>query len=211
MSRPVTKSESAPPGKRNGGLRLRFLLLFAIATALGLLCGCKVGPDYQRPAPMGTNALPPAFAGVSNATLWKAAEPAAHLPRGAWWQVFRDAQLDGLEDLAAANNQELAGAAARFAEARASLGVARADLLPQIQLDANYVRQRTSYNQPTSGHAAGASPTYNTFTTALQAGWEVDLWGRVRRQVETARAQLAASADDLEGVKLALSAELAAD
>jgi multidrug efflux system outer membrane protein len=187
------------------------------ALAFGMLLfstGCKVGPDYHRPSPLGTNAMPPAFSGTTNATNaaeWKAAEPKAHLPRGAWWRVFSDPELERLETLANTNNQTLAAATARFAQARASVNIARADFFPQVQLDPSYSRQRTSLNAPQNGGPAGASYTYNTFSVPLQAGWEADLWGRVRRQVEAARAGLAASANDLEAVKLAIQAELATD
>ncbi len=180
--------------------------------ALVLLAGCKVGPDYQRPAPLGTNAMPENFsAPVTNAGEWKAAVPSAHLPRGSWWQVFNDAELDRLEQLATANNQDLAGALARFDAAQASVRIARAGLLPQVEVDPSYTRQRTSLNQPQNGRPAGVSPTFNTFTLPLVAGWEIDLWGRVRREVEAARANLAANSADLENVKLAIQAELATD
>jgi outer membrane protein, multidrug efflux system len=180
-----------------------FLLVFVV--------GCKVGPDYHRPSPVGTNAMPANFSSATNAVAWKLARPSAHLPRGSWWEVFGDAELNRLEQASATNNQELVAAVARLAQARASVGVSRANLFPQIDATPSYTRQRSSYNQPQSGHAAGINPTYNTFTAALQVGWEPDLWGRVRRQVESARAQLAASADDLESLRLVLQAELAAD
>jgi multidrug efflux system outer membrane protein len=180
--------------------------------ALLSLNGCMVGPNYQRPAPLGTDSLPTTFSETTtNAAEWKTAQPAAHLPRGVWWRIFGDLHLDRLEVLATANNQELAGALARFDQARASVNVARSGLFPQVEIDPAYTRQRTSANQPQSGHAAGTSPTFNTFTLLLQAGWEADLWGRVRRQVEAARAQLKASADDVEAVKLAIQAEVATD
>jgi multidrug efflux system outer membrane protein len=179
---------------------------------LGLLAGCKVGPDYQRPAPLGTNSIPAAFSAADpNAAPWAPAQPSAHLPRGIWWQLFADADLDQLENLAAINNQQLAAALARVEQARATVNINRATLFPQVELDPSYVRQRTSLNQPQSGHAAGTSPTFNTFTLPLVAGWEVDLWGRVRRQVEAARASLAASSADLETLRLAIAAEVATD
>ena len=184
---------------------VRNILAFTLLAFAG---GCMVGPDYHRPAPLGTNAMPPAFS--SNAA-WKTAAPAAHLPRGQWWQVFADPDLNRLEELADANNQDLAAAIARFDEARASVNITRAELFPQVQFDTSYLRQRTSFNQPSDGKPNGISPTYNTFLAQLQAGWEVDLWGRVRREVQAARAQLQASADDVEGVKLALEADLAVD
>jgi NodT family efflux transporter outer membrane factor (OMF) lipoprotein len=180
--------------------------------ALALLPGCKVGPDYQRPPALGTNAMPAAFTGAeTNHGEWKVAEPSAHLPRGQWWQVFTDAELDRLQGLANANNQELAAAVARVTEARAEVKIARADLFPQIATAPNYTRQRTSFNEPQNGHAAHSAPIYNTFTLPVAAGWEADLWGRIRREVESARAQLTASADDMESAKLAIQAEVASD
>jgi NodT family efflux transporter outer membrane factor (OMF) lipoprotein len=186
---------------------------FAMLTLAASLffTGCKVGPDYHRPAPLGTNALPATFSSATNATEWKPATPSAHLPHGAWWQVFAEPELDRLENLANSQNQELAAALARFEQARASVKGARADLWPQLQLDPSYTRQRTSYYAPQSGAAARARYIYNNFTLPLQASWELDLWGRVRRQVEAARAELTGSADDLQAVKLALQAELAAE
>ena len=173
------------------------------------LAGCTVGPDYHRPAALGTNAVPAVFTDPNAG--WKTAAPSAHLPRGAWWEVFGDAELNRLEILATDSNQELAAAAARFEQARALVNVALSGLFPQVSAGPSYTRQRTSANQPQSGHAAGASYTYNTFTVPLEAGWEVDLWGRVRRQVESARAQLAAKADDAAAAQLAVQAEAATD
>jgi multidrug efflux system outer membrane protein len=191
------------------------LLFLAGIVALALaLAGCKVGPDYQRPPPLGTNALPSAFsapADGTNAAQWEPVAPAAHRPRGSWWEVFGDMELNRLEALSGVHNQEIAAAIARFDKARASVNAARADLLPQVGFEPSYTRQRTSFNTPENGIAAGISPTFHTFTTLLQAGWEADVWGRVRRQVESARAQLAAGADDVQAVKLVVQAELAFD
>ena len=182
--------------------------------ALALLGGCTVGPAYHPAAALGTNAMPAAFqgaAGATNGAVWQPGQPSAHLPRGAWWQIFGDPELNRLESLAAANNQELAAAVARFEQARALVNVARADFFPHLSADPSASRQRTSVNQPFLGKPVGFSATYDNFTVPLDAGWEPDLWGRIRRQVEAARAQLAASADDTEAVKLSLQAELATD
>src|ERR1035441_5458209 len=86
-----------------------------------LLAGCAVGPDYHRPTALGTNAMPQSFSGPipTNAAIWKPAEPSAHLPRGSWWEIFGDPELNGLEKLATTNNQQLAGAFANLEQARA--------------------------------------------------------------------------------------------
>ncbi len=182
-----------------------------LVLAAALNSGCAVGPKYQRPAALGTNSLPPAFAGATNAGQWKAAEPSAHLPRGAWWEILADAELNRLVALATNSNQDLAAASARFAQARALVNVARADFFPQLSAAPSYTRQRTSANQPENGRAAGVGHNFNDFKIPFDAGWEADLWGRVRQQVEGARAQLAATADDLESLKLAVEVEVIVD
>jgi NodT family efflux transporter outer membrane factor (OMF) lipoprotein len=193
----------------------RLLSSFVIRhSSLFLLAGCSIGPDYHRLSALGTNATPSAYSiplSATNSTEWKVAAPAAQPPRGPWWDVFHDPELDRLESLAQINNQDLAAAVARFDEARASVNIARSDWFPQVQLDPSYARQRTSFNEPQNGESARAAHTYNAFNLNLQAAWEIDLWGRVRRQVEAARARLAASADDLGAINLAVQAEVATD
>jgi multidrug efflux system outer membrane protein len=189
--------------------RLQASAILLIAAGALLLAGCAVGPKYERPAALGTNAMPASFAGatVTNAAEWKPAQPSAHLPRGAWWDIFGDPELDRLEGLATTNNQQLAAAFANLQQARALVSVARADFFPQVSAVPSATRQRTSANQ----FQSGGSSTYNTFSVPLDASWELDLWGRVRREVEGARARLTASADDLESSKLAIQAEVAID
>jgi multidrug efflux system outer membrane protein len=188
------------------GLRISPLLAL-------LLAGCSVGPNYHRPAALGTNAMPASFAGTTatNAGEWKTAQPSAHLPRGAWWEMLGDPELNRLEGLATTNNQQLAAAFANLQQARALVSVARADYFPQISADPSFTRQRTSANQFQRSSGPSGSSTFNTFSVPLDASWEIDLWGRVRREVEGARARLTASADDLESSKLAIQAEVAID
>ncbi|HUI08116.1 MAG TPA: efflux transporter outer membrane subunit [Verrucomicrobiae bacterium] len=173
------------------------------------LTGCAIGPDYRRPQAMAT--MPAAYAGATNE--WKVAEPRAHLPKGNWWEMFGDEELDRLETEATAANQELKAAAARFDEARAIADAARSGLFPHVNLSPSATRQGVSGNRPLNGTAAGSSNTwtYNDFVFPLDLSYEVDLWGRVRRSVESARAQEQANADDLETVKLSIEAEVATD
>jgi multidrug efflux system outer membrane protein len=157
--------------------------------------------------------MPPSFTGVTatNAGMWKPAQPSAHLPRGSWWKMFGDPELNRLEGLATTNNQQLAAAFANFQQARALVGVARADYFPQLSADPSYNRQRISANQSRGAGASSHGSTFNTFSVPLDASWELDVWGRVRREVEGARDRLTASADDLESTKLAIQAEVAID
>ena len=181
-----------------------------------LLTGCAVGPDFHRPAPLPGQSAPKNFsASGTNLVIWKLAEPSAAAPHGEWWRMFNDPELGRLETLALTNNQNLAAAAARLAQARELTAAARSEFFPQLTAGGtpggDFTRQRTSVNAPQSGQPAGAEHTYDTFTAPLYLGWELDLWGRVRRLSEAAKARFAASADDLESAKLDVTAEVAAD
>jgi multidrug efflux system outer membrane protein len=191
-----------------------FIGSFALVIALA---GCAVGPDYHRPAALHDQPLPKTFSdgNPTNETLWKIAEPSANLPRGNWWEIFNDSELNRLETLALTNNQNLAAAVARFEQARDLAAAARSGYYPQLTAGGtptgDFNRQRTSVNEPQNGQPAGAAHTYDTFTAPIYLGWEVDLWGRVRRQSEAAHANFIASADDLESAKLDVGAEVADD
>ena len=109
--------------------------IFSISTlalAAGL-AGCAVGPDYHRPS--ASPGEPPAKTfsdGSTNQVVWKVAEPSASAPRGEWWQIFEDAELNRLETLAATNNQSLVAAAARFEQSRLLVASARSQFFPQL-------------------------------------------------------------------------------
>ncbi len=185
------------------------LLLIAVA-------GCAVGPDYHRPPVTPEQPLAKTFTDDStNQVVWKIAEPSANLPRGEWWQLFGDAELNRLEILAATNNQNLAAAAARLEESRDLVTAARSGFYPQLTAggtpNGDFNRQRTSFNEPNQGQSAQATHTYDTFTAPLYLGWEMDLWGRVRRRSESAKARFFAAADDFESAELGVAAEVAND
>lgn len=186
----------------------RFLLALLLAF-LGALAACTVGPDYVRPDAVPR--VPDAFAEAGGA--WKEASPGDRTPRGEWWRLFGDAELDRLEAEAMQGSQRLAAAAARFEQARAAADVARSGLFPRIGAGASATRQHDSEERPlaTTGQAAGRGFTYNNFTLPFDLSWEPDLWGRVRRQQEAAVAREEAEAADGESVRLALSAEVAVD
>ncbi len=198
----------APVQFRSSGL---FLIVLVVLT------GCTVGPNYKRPQ---ATAIPPAYTGATNVVAtesdatngWKVAQPQGELPKGNWWEIFGDSELNELESEAFAANQLLKVAVARLAEARAQMDVTRAGLFPNVSLSGSYTRQRTSANTPsgTTGTAIGGA-TFNDFYVPLSLGYEVDLWGRVRRSVESSRAQAQASAADLETIKLMIQAEVAVD
>lgn len=178
--------------------KLLFATLLVSTSAFASLF--KVGPDYKPP----TNSFP---AGYKSAELgdWKEGKPLDQVPKGNWWTVFGDGELDSLEQNALAANQNLKAAAARVGQARATARVARSELLPTVDLGASYTRQRYSPNQQPSFGAL----TANTFTTPLDLSYEIDLWGRVRRNFESARADAQSSLADYYGVLLALQADVA--
>ena len=180
---------------------------------IALFAGCAVGPDYHRPAALPANPVPAAFgdAAIPNVGHWKSAEPSAHLPRGDWWEIYNDPELNRLELLAATNNQQIAVALANFEQASAAAKVARADFFPQINGSPSATKQRTSADASPTSAVAGTSRTFNTFNVSADASWELDLWGHIRRAVEGERARFTASADDLESAKLSVQADVAMD
>jgi len=181
----------------------RFIVLSALLVFMIGISGCVVGPNYQRPE---ATAIPTAYSGVSSE--WKIAAPQAHLPRGDWWKIFGDPELNHLETEAAEANQDLKAAYARFSQARAVADVARSGLFPRLSASFQPVEQRDSQNRPVGGRPG---QTYDTFTIPFDLSYELDLWGRVRRTVESAKAQLQAGEDDVESARLAIQAEVVAD
>ena len=197
-------------------MKVHFIIAAAVAGIV--LAGCSVGPDYKRPAAVQNQPQPKAFTVATDGTnvvTWKVAEPSANAPRGEWWQSFGDTNLNCLELMALTNNQNLVAAAAQLEEARDILTETRSKYYPQLNAggtpNGDINRQHTSQNEPEQGAPAGVSHNYYTFTAPVYLGWEIDLWGRVRRQTEAARAQYVASADDLESAKLDVAAEVAND
>jgi len=172
-------------------------LAFAIACEAGVL---TVGPDYRHPANSVATNYKAADLGA-----WKEGRPLDNLPKGNWWEVFGDKGLNELQSQAARANQNLKAAMARVEQARATARVARSDLLPSLTLAPSFNRQRFSPNQePNFGHL-----TANTFHVPLDLSYEIDLWGRVRRSFESARAEAQASLADFYNVLLTLQADLA--
>src|SRR5205809_4373731 len=159
-----------------------------------------VGPDYRPP----TKDVPSAYK-AANLGAWKEGRPLDDVPKGNWWEVFADSALDDLESQAVIANQELKAAVARVDQARATARVARSELLPSLTLEPGGNRQRFSPNQvPGFGGL-----TADTFRAPLDLSYEVDLWGRVRRSFQSARADAQASLAAFYNVLLTLQADVA--
>ncbi|HVY06411.1 MAG TPA: efflux transporter outer membrane subunit [Burkholderiales bacterium] len=170
------------------------------------LAACTVGPDYVRPK-MDT---PQTFKESAQADgVWKLAAPADRENRGKWWTVFNDPVLNDLEEQAAKSNQSLAIAEAQFRQARAAAQYAQAGYMPTATLGVSATRFRKSGNVY-ANTPANIGPA-NDFSLPLQVSWEADIWGKVRRAVESAEASAQASAAELENVRLSIQAELAVD
>src|SRR5215831_8621242 len=154
------------------------------ATLAALLAGCTLGPDYQRPAV-------PVPAQHRDAEPQAPGREAVSLADVQWFALFQDERLQVLIKTALDNNYDVRTAAARVLEAAAQLGVTRSFLLPTIEGNAAVARQRVS--EETVPLPAGVSPESNFFSLSLALTWEVDVWGRIRRQTESARADLLAA------------------
>jgi outer membrane protein, multidrug efflux system len=191
-------------------MRLRRFAAGVIAAAVA--GGCAVGPRYQRPESSVTKGFPGKF--LEEAAVpgleWKPAKPADGETKGAWWSVFDAPELEKLERGVLLGSPTVAEAAARLRAAEAVTKATRAAYFPEVTAPAGWTRQRQSYSFPQNGHEARLTPTFNTITAGLEAGWEPDLWGRIRRSTEGARARAEAGRADLEGVRLSVAADAAA-
>jgi outer membrane protein, multidrug efflux system len=176
------------------------LLSLGIAGATATASLLTVGPDYKPP----TNSTPEKYKAMELGS-WKEGRPLDQVAKGDWWEIFNDEALNRMENEATHHNQNLKAAMARVNEARATARVARGELLPGISLEPSWTRQRFSPNQaPSFGNM-----TANNFSVPLDLSYEIDLWGRVRRSFESARAEAQASLADYYTVLLTLQSDVA--
>jgi NodT family efflux transporter outer membrane factor (OMF) lipoprotein len=169
--------------------RIRFLApLIALP-----LAACMVGPDYVKPEAVTT----PAFKEAGD---WKAATPADQFSHGEWWKIYGDPELDQLEAEATKANQSIVAAEANYRVARTLVDQARAGLFPAVDLGAAAGRGNGSNTQ---------GGVRNSVSASVDATWEIDLWGRVRRAIEASQANATANQADLESARLSVQAEVA--
>jgi NodT family efflux transporter outer membrane factor (OMF) lipoprotein len=168
-----------------------------------LTTACSFAPPYHVP---DTGPKPESF---KEAADWKTAQPRDTQQRGAWWLIFQDESLDALETQAAAANQSLQAGFARLAQARQDTRIARADLFPTVTADGHATRGKFSPNAPR--FLPGYPTMGNDFLVEGDVSYELDLWGRIRNQVASAKATQQASAADLASLSLSIEAELAMD
>lgn len=175
--------------------------LAALALAL-VLGGCAATAEAPLPAV-------PTAASWREAGAWAPAQPADEAPRGDWWTLFGDPELDALERRLDAQSPDLAAALARYDQARAASALAGAAQGPSVSGSANVQRDRQSRQRPLRVLGPNSPDLYDSATLTLDLEYEIDLWGRVRQQVASARAAEAAAQADLASARLSLQAQLA--
>ncbi|MGE5537772.1 MAG: efflux transporter outer membrane subunit [Gemmatimonas sp.] len=179
-------------------MTMSLLPRLSLVLAAVTLAGCTVGPDYRRPAAP----VPAAYKELDG---WKVAQPRTAASNAPWWSVYGDPVLDQLEQQVEVNNENLKAAEAAFRQASAVVAQTRAGLFPAVTLDANAQRARS-----TSGGTTTIPRIRNSFdTSAGISSWELDLWGRIRRAVESDVAAAQASAADLASARLSNQGQLA--
>jgi len=182
------------------------VLPFAIsvigAFLLAILSACSVGPNYVRP----TMNVPGGYKEMDG---WKVAQPQADTLRGPWWEMFGDTELNALESQIDISNQNIVAAEAAFRQARALVQEARAQYFPTVTIGFGLTNSSSSTTL-----IPGSSPPRTTrtiYSLPVDVSWEIDVWGRVRRLVESQSAGAQASAADLETARLSARAEVAQD
>ena len=171
-------------------------------TAAADLSGCSMAPSLTLPDV-------PVAAVYKEQPPWTPAQPGDDRPRGDWWTLFGDADLDALQTRLMEHSPDLAAALARYNQAKAFSDQLRSGLFPSLTLAADAERDGLSNMRPL--RPANSSNGYNSFTAGVQADYELDLWGRIRNEVTAGRAQAQAYGADLESARLSLQAQLADD
>jgi NodT family efflux transporter outer membrane factor (OMF) lipoprotein len=166
---------------------------FFVACGAVLAAACAVGPDYQRPKFETTE-------NYKEQADWKPSEPNDAMNRGPWWNIFGDDELSGLEAKIEISNENVKAAAAAFDQARALVAQARAGFWPTVAAGVGAQRGAT-----------GAAPPRTTVDASASGTWTLDIWGQIRRTVESDRASAQASAAALAAATLSAQGELAID
>jgi NodT family efflux transporter outer membrane factor (OMF) lipoprotein len=185
--------------------------MLVCSTAAMMISGCTVGPNYHRPTAPSAPAFKESVVPPPNPPNggWKQVTPNDSAIRPNWWEIYQDPQLNKLEEQVAVSNQTLKASYEQYMQARAAIQVSRSQYFPTLSLAPAGSRDRVSANRPL--HVAGTQTTYSDLVLQGQASWEPDLWGSIRRSVESQRATTQATAADLANVDLSLRSELALD
>ena len=174
---------------------------FGMGLCALLLSGCAVGPDYHKPDM-------PAPAQFKQAQGWTQANPSDAYNRGAWWEVYNDAQLNGLVERLNRSNQTVAQYEAQYRQAQALVRSSRGAFFPTLDLSAGKTRSSQGTGSSSSSLSSSSSGIRDTYNTQLGVSWEADIWGRLRRGLEADKANAQASLADLASMRLSLQSEL---
>jgi NodT family efflux transporter outer membrane factor (OMF) lipoprotein len=186
--------------------------IFCLCLMMATLPGCLVGPKYQKPVAT-TETLPASYkespTQFKDGQGWKVAQPRDAMLRGPWWRIFKEPQLNALEEDLNINDQNIKQFFQNFMEARALVNEASAQLYPTLTANASYTRSSAgSGGGGSAGGFASASPL-TSILTSLDLSWEPDLWGKVRNAIRSAQYNAQLSAADLENERLSEQASLA--
>ena len=172
-----------------------------VATTALLVYGCDLAPDYKVPPP------PVVPAAYKEAGPWTKATPEDTLPKGAWWEIYNDKTLDGLETRLETDNPNLAAALARYDAARAFVAEAQSAYFPLVGGESDFTKNKQSADRPL--RSKGQPNFYGADTVGLSVNYELDIWGAIRNQVEAGEAAAQAQAAQSEFVRLSLETDLA--
>ena len=187
---------SSQPWALARGPRLLALVLSAL-----VLNACAIGPDYQRP----DTTTPVAF---KEAAGWRQANPSDALARGAWWELYGDAQLNDLVQTLNRSNQTVAQAEAQFRQAQALVRSARGAFFPSADLSVGKTRSSQGTGSSNSSLTSSSSGIRDTLNAQVGVSWEADVWGKLRRGLEANEASAEASLADLAAMRLSQQSEL---
>ena len=171
-----------------------------------------VGPKYQRPSapvPAAYKEKPPAIS--TDGTAWKQVQPNDGTPKGKWWEIYNDPQLNALEEQVSISNQNVLAAEAQFREAKDAVRVARAALFPIVSTSPSIINSRSPSSQSSGASGAPAAGAHMTYDLPVDFSYQFDLWGSIRRSVSASAALAQVSAAQLENARLLFQSELAQD
>ncbi len=166
-----------------------------------LLSACAVGPDYHKPV----MAAPAQFKAAQG---WRQATPSDSLARGAWWELYGDAQLNGLVEKLNSSNQTVAQYEAQYRQAKALVRGSRGAFFPTLDLTTSKNRSSQGTGSSSSSLSSSSSGIRDTYNAQLGVSWEADIWGKLRRGLEADTASAQASLGDLAAMQLSLQSEL---
>jgi NodT family efflux transporter outer membrane factor (OMF) lipoprotein len=175
--------------------------LASAGLCVAMLSACTLSPDYHRPE-LSTPAQ------FKQAEGWTQAQPADAIARGAWWEIYGDAQLDSLVEELNRGNQTVAQYEAQYRQAQALVRSSRGSLFPSLDLTTSKQRSAQGTGSSSSSLASNSSGIRDTYNAQLGVSWEIDLWGKLRETLNANEASTQASLADMAAIRLSQQSEL---